>query len=60
VLRAKTGTLTGVNALSGLVVDRSGRLLAFSFLASDATSPGLTVPAIDRLAARLVRCGCVG
>jgi D-alanyl-D-alanine carboxypeptidase/D-alanyl-D-alanine-endopeptidase (penicillin-binding protein 4) len=60
VLRAKTGTLTGVNALSGLVVDRSGRLLVFSFLATDAPLPGITVPAIDRLAARLVRCGCVG
>jgi serine-type D-Ala-D-Ala carboxypeptidase/endopeptidase (penicillin-binding protein 4) len=58
VLRAKTGTLTGVNALSGLVVDRSGRLLIFAFLASDAALPGLTVPAIDVLASRLARCGC--
>jgi D-alanyl-D-alanine carboxypeptidase/D-alanyl-D-alanine-endopeptidase (penicillin-binding protein 4) len=58
VLRAKTGTLTGVNALSGMVVDRSGRLLIFAFLASHAISPGLTVPALDRLAARLEHCGC--
>jgi D-alanyl-D-alanine carboxypeptidase/D-alanyl-D-alanine-endopeptidase (penicillin-binding protein 4) len=58
VLRAKTGTLTGVNALAGLVVDRSGRLLVFAFLASHAASPGLTVPAIDHLASRLQECGC--
>ena len=58
VLRAKTGTLTGVNALSGMVVDRSGRLLLFAFLASHAASPGLTVPALDALASRLGRCGC--
>lgn len=58
VLRAKTGTLTGVNGLAGLVVDRSGRLLIFAFLASHARFPGLTVPALDRLATRLARCGC--
>jgi D-alanyl-D-alanine carboxypeptidase/D-alanyl-D-alanine-endopeptidase (penicillin-binding protein 4) len=57
VLRAKTGTLTGVNALAGVVVDRNGRLLIFAFLASVAT-PGVTVPALDRLASRLERCGC--
>jgi D-alanyl-D-alanine carboxypeptidase/D-alanyl-D-alanine-endopeptidase (penicillin-binding protein 4) len=60
ILRAKTGTLTGVDALAGTVVDRSGRLLIFAFLASDAPSPGLTVPALDRLASRLTRCGCTG
>jgi D-alanyl-D-alanine carboxypeptidase/D-alanyl-D-alanine-endopeptidase (penicillin-binding protein 4) len=58
VLRAKTGTLTGVNALSGVVVDRSGRLLVFAFLASDAQLPGLTVPGLDRMASRLAHCGC--
>ena len=58
VLRAKTGTLTGVNALSGMVVDRSGRLLIFAFLASHSSSSGVTVPALDRLASRLAHCGC--
>jgi D-alanyl-D-alanine carboxypeptidase/D-alanyl-D-alanine-endopeptidase (penicillin-binding protein 4) len=58
VLRAKTGTLTGVNSLAGEVVDSSGRLLVFAFLAPHAPSPGLTEPALDRLAARLVQCGC--
>jgi D-alanyl-D-alanine carboxypeptidase/D-alanyl-D-alanine-endopeptidase (penicillin-binding protein 4) len=60
VLRAKTGTLTGVNTLAGMVVDRGGRLLLFAFLASDAPSPGVTVPALDALASRLARCGCDG
>jgi serine-type D-Ala-D-Ala carboxypeptidase/endopeptidase (penicillin-binding protein 4) len=58
VLRAKTGTLTGVNSLAGEVVDTSGRLLVFAFLAPHAPSPGITEAALDRLAARLVRCGC--
>ncbi len=58
VVRAKTGTLTGVNTLAGQVVDRSGRLLVFAFLAPKAPLPSTTEAALDRLAARLVRCGC--
>jgi D-alanyl-D-alanine carboxypeptidase/D-alanyl-D-alanine-endopeptidase (penicillin-binding protein 4) len=58
VVRAKTGTLSGVNALAGTVVDRSGRLLIFAFLASHARLPGLTVPGLDALATRLTACGC--
>jgi D-alanyl-D-alanine carboxypeptidase/D-alanyl-D-alanine-endopeptidase (penicillin-binding protein 4) len=58
VLRAKTGTLSGVNALAGATVDHSGRLLIFAFLASHAESAAVTVPALDRLAARLAQCGC--
>jgi D-alanyl-D-alanine carboxypeptidase/D-alanyl-D-alanine-endopeptidase (penicillin-binding protein 4) len=58
VLRAKTGTLTGVNSLAGVVVDHSGRLLIFAFLAAHAPLPGLTVPALDQLASRLALCGC--
>jgi D-alanyl-D-alanine carboxypeptidase/D-alanyl-D-alanine-endopeptidase (penicillin-binding protein 4) len=58
IVRAKTGTLTGVNALAGLVVDRSGRLLMFALLASRAPTPGKTVDALDAIASTLARCGC--
>ena len=60
VVRAKTGTLTGVSALAGTVPDREGRVLAFAFLV-DRTADGgaLEVPAaLDRAAAALATCGC--
>ena len=60
VVRAKTGTLSGVSALAGLVRTRSGRLLAFD-LTADAVPEGATYGAelaLDALAADLARCGC--
>ncbi|MFE9010844.1 D-alanyl-D-alanine carboxypeptidase/D-alanyl-D-alanine endopeptidase [Streptomyces cyaneofuscatus] len=53
LIRAKTGTLSGVNALSGTVVDPQGRLLAFAFLAAGSTAPGDAEAALDTLAAAL-------
>ncbi|QDY78284.1 D-alanyl-D-alanine carboxypeptidase/D-alanyl-D-alanine endopeptidase [Streptomyces qinzhouensis] len=53
VLRAKTGTLTGVNALSGTVPSHDGTLLGFAFLANDTPSPTAAQPALDRLATAL-------
>ncbi|HSN06424.1 MAG TPA: D-alanyl-D-alanine carboxypeptidase/D-alanyl-D-alanine-endopeptidase [Candidatus Angelobacter sp.] len=51
VVRAKTGTLTGVNSLSGLVRDREGRLLAFSFIADGSPGPVAEArAALDRAA----------
>ncbi|KND38382.1 D-alanyl-D-alanine carboxypeptidase [Streptomyces acidiscabies] len=58
VVRAKTGTLTGVNALAGTVVDREGRQLAFAFLASDTTNADAAQAALDRTASALANCGC--
>ncbi|MEU6313509.1 D-alanyl-D-alanine carboxypeptidase/D-alanyl-D-alanine-endopeptidase [Streptomyces sp. NPDC047014] len=51
LLRAKTGTLSGVNSLSGTVVDTSGRLLAFAFLTANTPGPEGAEKALDKLAA---------
>ncbi|WP_424213070.1 D-alanyl-D-alanine carboxypeptidase/D-alanyl-D-alanine endopeptidase [Streptomyces sp. BI20] len=53
LVRAKTGTLTGVNALSGIVATPSGRLLAFAFLAADTPAAGEAEKALDALAAEV-------
>ncbi|KOG35405.1 D-alanyl-D-alanine carboxypeptidase [Streptomyces resistomycificus] len=58
IVRAKTGTLTGVNTLAGTVVDQDGRLLAFAFLASDTTDAAAAQAALDRTATALAACGC--
>ncbi|MET8169973.1 D-alanyl-D-alanine carboxypeptidase/D-alanyl-D-alanine-endopeptidase [Streptomyces sp. NPDC005329] len=58
VVRAKTGTLTGVNTLAGTVVDQDGRLLAFALLAADTTDPAAAQAALDRAATALAGCGC--
>ncbi len=55
-LRAKTGSLTGTNALAGIVTDTSGRVLTFSFISNNAGPTGRT--ALDALAATLRMCGC--
>ncbi|HET6816654.1 MAG TPA: D-alanyl-D-alanine carboxypeptidase/D-alanyl-D-alanine-endopeptidase [Mycobacteriales bacterium] len=58
VVRAKTGTLAGVNTLAGTVVDADGRLLVFAFLTDRAADPESTEDALDRVAAGLATCGC--
>ncbi|MCW2690271.1 MAG: hypothetical protein JWR37_5161, partial [Mycobacterium sp.] len=55
-LRAKTGSLTGTNALAGIVTDSSGRVLTFALLSNSAGPTGRV--AIDTLAAALRSCGC--
>ncbi|WP_436851246.1 D-alanyl-D-alanine carboxypeptidase/D-alanyl-D-alanine endopeptidase [Streptomyces asoensis] len=58
VVRAKTGTLTGVNTLAGTVVDQDGRLLAFALLTAETTDPAAAQAALDRAATALAGCGC--
>lgn len=57
-VRAKTGTLTGVNTLAGTVVDADGRLLAFAFMTTGTTDPAAAQKALDRMASTLANCGC--
>ncbi|MFE9677312.1 D-alanyl-D-alanine carboxypeptidase/D-alanyl-D-alanine-endopeptidase [Streptomyces sp. NPDC006259] len=58
VVRAKTGTLTGVNTLAGTVVDRDGHVLAFAVLAANTTDPASAQSALDRAVTALAACGC--
>jgi serine-type D-Ala-D-Ala carboxypeptidase/endopeptidase (penicillin-binding protein 4) len=54
LVRAKTGTLSGVNSLAGLVVDAAGRLLAFAVLADHVTGGAYSAEAaLDKIAAAL-------
>jgi D-alanyl-D-alanine carboxypeptidase/D-alanyl-D-alanine-endopeptidase (penicillin-binding protein 4) len=59
VVRAKTGTLTGVGSLAGYVSRPDGRLLALAFV--DGSTPGGALAAraaFDRAVATLVGCDC--
>ncbi len=59
VVRAKTGTLSGVNAIAGTVTTADGRLLTFAVL-TDRTQGSLddTRAALDRISSALAGCGC--
>jgi serine-type D-Ala-D-Ala carboxypeptidase/endopeptidase (penicillin-binding protein 4) len=57
VVRAKTGSLTGVSSLAGVVTDADGRLLVFALM-SNGANPGTVRPLHDAMAAALSRCGC--
>jgi serine-type D-Ala-D-Ala carboxypeptidase/endopeptidase (penicillin-binding protein 4) len=60
VVRAKTGNLTTVVSLAGLVLAKDGQLFAFSFMADQLPSGGLDPGASDMtsLATSLAACGC--
>ncbi|ORW22135.1 D-alanyl-D-alanine carboxypeptidase [Mycobacterium palustre] len=55
-LRAKTGSLTDINSLVGVLTDRTGRVLTFAFISNAAGPNGRN--AMDALASRLWTCGC--
>ncbi|MHA6802052.1 D-alanyl-D-alanine carboxypeptidase/D-alanyl-D-alanine endopeptidase [Salinifilum ghardaiensis] len=56
-VRAKTGTLSGVNSLAGTVLTADGRVLVFALM-SNGPSPAEARPALDAVAAGLRGCGC--
>lgn len=59
-VRGKTGTLTGVASLAGVLVDADGRMLAFAAM-TDAVPAGGGTNAqqqLDRVAAAIATCGC--
>src|SRR5699024_9055716 len=58
-VRAKTGTLSGVSTLAGVVTDVDGRVLAFALM-SGGTPPADARPALDAITAELRGCGCQG
>lgn len=56
-VRAKTGTLSGVNTLAGLVLDADGRVLVFAMM-SNGSDINAARPALDAVTATLRGCGC--
>ena len=52
-LRAKTGTIDGVSALTGIVTTRDGETLLFSILSNELRSTGPAKRVEDRIGARL-------
>ncbi len=59
VIRAKTGSLTGVSGLAGTVLDKSGRLLVFVMMGNKVRSLNSARDSMDLIASKLARCGCL-
>ena len=58
-VRAKTGSLAGVNTLAGIVQDRDNRVLVFAMM-SNGSDVATGRAALDSIAATLRECGCHG
>jgi serine-type D-Ala-D-Ala carboxypeptidase/endopeptidase (penicillin-binding protein 4) len=58
IVRAKTGSLSGVNTMAGELITKDGRLLVFAIMANGSADAVTARAALDRVAARLVGCGC--
>ena len=57
-VRAKTGTLSGVVTLAGIVPDVDGRVLVFAVMANDIPSIVGARAVVDQIATKLRACGC--
>ena len=57
-VQAKTGTLTGVTSLSGIVATLQGRPIVFSILGTETTNTFAARDALDDIAAAIAGCGC--
>lgn len=58
IVRAKTGTLTGVHALAGYAYTRDGELLIFAFVVNHPKSDYAAIVWLDRVSAAVASCGC--
>lgn len=60
VVRGKTGTLTGVSSLAGIVRTADGSLLAYAFIINEPKDPWLAREWVAKASTALARCGCTG
>ena len=58
LVQAKTGTLTGVNSLAGLVRTEDNGVLVFALIENNTSSLAGSRERMDRVAATLAQCGC--
>lgn len=60
MVRAKTGTLTGIHSLAGYALDAGGRPVVFAVMADRASTvaPVEAQAALDRVAAAIAACTC--
>lgn len=58
VVRAKTGTIQGVNTLTGYTVTAGGQPVAFAFMTSGGAGQTSARAWLDRVSAALASCGC--
>jgi D-alanyl-D-alanine carboxypeptidase/D-alanyl-D-alanine-endopeptidase (penicillin-binding protein 4) len=58
IVRAKTGSLSGINTLAGTVVDADGRVLVFALMTRTGAGADEARAAMDRIVARIAACGC--
>ncbi len=60
LVRAKTGTLSKVHSLAGVVRAPDGSMLAYAFIVNNPKNEWNSIVWLDRVTASLVRCGCRG